>query len=485
MNTVPAFLLQFAPRYPSIGMALGRTRTFFLVFLILVGAVAILPYAGFIWPVLDSLKHFTLAPSPAPTCTDVRVTTEQLPHALLGSPTARFRDNIRNDSSYITSWSSAGYSNQFMSYVNMIYLGTITNRIPIIPPFAPSHHIPRSAGIVPFGDIFDLDYMRKELRAPVLEWRDVKELPLRSSKEPYSTREVEDIGCWTTTKDSQNTGTQSETVVQHLGLDVSYTKIPLFTRFPSSKPDEIHVVFPQVAAVIYPEDPLVEPDKLKNLQPSPKGHQRTPDAHLSCFDSLYYATSGAKDWEWQKSWSPAWQNIGRYLPFTQTLKQLGRAYISRAFQFSGSLDNLPPFIAVHIRRGDFIDFIGRCPLVNGMRTNCFTPLSVYAKHVDVIKGKWVTKSNLTISNVIVMSDEQSPAFWDDVQNHGWSFINHTREETVENFGEWFPPIIDTVIQSFAVGLIGTKGSTFSLVGERRVKDWNGGFTSEVDIGTSQ
>ncbi|KAF8966425.1 hypothetical protein BDZ97DRAFT_682823 [Flammula alnicola] len=453
-------------------MALGRTRTFFLSCLLLVGTVAILTYAGFIWPVLASLKHFTIAPPPpAPTCAAVQVPTDQLPHPLLGSPTARFRDNIRNDSSYITSWASAGYTNEFMSYVNMIYLGTITNRIPIIPPFAPSHHIPRSAGIVPFGDIFNLDYLRKKLDSPVLEWRDVKELPLPSDKEPYSTREVEDIGCWTTTKDSQKTGTQSETVVQHLGLDVSYTKIPLFTRLPSSNRDEVHVVFPQMAAVIYPEDPLVQPDKLKNLQPSPKGHQRTPDAHLSCFDSLYYATSGAKGWEWEKPWSPAWQKIGRNLPFSQPLKQLGRDYISRAFQFSGSLDNLPPvvslsstrlrtrrliwlvvyqFIAVHIRHGDFM---GQCPLVNGTRTDCFPPLSVYGKHVDDIKKKWVTKSNLTVSNVIVMSDEQSPAFWDDVKNHGWSLVNHTQEETVERFGEWYPPIIDTVIQSFAVGLV--------------------------------
>ncbi|KAF8972907.1 hypothetical protein BDZ97DRAFT_1691519 [Flammula alnicola] len=464
-------------------MALGRIRKPFLGFLLL---VTILTYAGFVWPILSSLKHLKITPSPTSlTCADVQVTTDELPHPLLGSPTARFRDNIRNDSWYITSWANSGYTNEFMGYINMVYLGTITNRIPIIPPFAPSQHIPGSAGIVPFGDIFDLDYLRKKLQTPVLEWRDVKQIPSRSSTGPYSTREVEAIGCWTTAQESQKTVMQPETIVRHLGMDVSYTKIPLFTRFPSSDRDEIHVVFPQVAAAIYPEDPLVEPDKLKNLQKSPKGHQRTPDAHLSCFDSLYFATSGAQAWEWQKSWSPAWKKIGRNLPYTQTLKQLGRDYISRAFQFSGSLDDLPPFIAVHIRRGDFI---WQCPLEDESDEtpfNCFPPLSVYGKHVDVIKKKWLTKSNLTVSNVIVMSDEQSPAFWDDVKNHGWSFVNHTQEETVEMLGEWFPPIIDTVIQSFAVGLVGTKDSTFSLVGERRVKDWNGGFTNEVNIQTGQ
>jgi len=32
-------------------------------------------------------------------------------------------------------------ANEFMGYVNMIYLATLTDRVPIIPPFAPDHHI--------------------------------------------------------------------------------------------------------------------------------------------------------------------------------------------------------------------------------------------------------------------------------------------------------------------------------------------------------
>jgi hypothetical protein len=33
--------------------------------------------------------------------------------------------------------------NKFLQYLqaNMIYLGKLTNRVPIVPPFAPSHHI--------------------------------------------------------------------------------------------------------------------------------------------------------------------------------------------------------------------------------------------------------------------------------------------------------------------------------------------------------
>ena len=116
-------------------------------------------------------------------------------HFLHGLPTPNFQgacpaqssnsssnfraDNLRNDTWYITAWSNAGFStsppficshdiadcsmslaNQFMSYVrltlfvtplklnndiesqvNMIYLGMVSNRVPIIPPFGPHHHI--------------------------------------------------------------------------------------------------------------------------------------------------------------------------------------------------------------------------------------------------------------------------------------------------------------------------------------------------------
>jgi hypothetical protein len=68
-----------------------------------------------------------------------------------------------------------------------------------------------------------------------------------------------------------------------------------------------------------------------------------------------------------------------------------------------------------------------------------------------------------------------------VKAQGWAFVNHTEEATVERYGEWYPPLLDTVIQSRAVGFVGTKSSTFSLIGERRVQDWNGGVYRDVSI----
>ena len=79
------------------------------------------------------------------------------------------------------------------------------------------------------------------------------------------------------------------------------------------------------------------------------------------------------------------------------------------------------------------------------------------------------------------SDEVSPDFWEEVRNEGWFHINHTSEGTLEKLGEWYPPLIDIITQSYALGFVGTEGSTFSLLGQRRVESWNGGVTSNVVV----
>lgn len=196
-----------------------------------------------------------------------------------------------------------------------------------------------SAGIIPFGDIFDLDHLRHVLRSPILEWRDVKNL---SSHNPYSTPEVEHLGCWSTRNENTRDPIRAENVVHHLGLDVAYTRVPRATKFDPSNPEENHVIFSQLAATVYPVRPLVSPQSLPNYAPSALGHTLSPDDKLTCFDFLYYATSGVDVYEWRFSWSPAWQLIARHLKFTQPMLDLGQEYLRRVFLVDESDNELPP-----------------------------------------------------------------------------------------------------------------------------------------------
>lgn len=62
----------------------------------------------------------------------------------------------------------------------------LTERVPIVGPFTPSH-IGGDAGEILFGEVFDIDYLSQTIRIPVLQWSEVKNT---------SSLEVEDIGCW-------------------------------------------------------------------------------------------------------------------------------------------------------------------------------------------------------------------------------------------------------------------------------------------------
>ncbi len=82
---------------------------------------------------------------------------------------------------------SVGFTRDFLQ-VNMIYLGVITERVPIVPPFTPSHVLQDGvASEIPFGDVFDVPRMQKLMNTPILEWRDVKS---------QATGESDELGCW-------------------------------------------------------------------------------------------------------------------------------------------------------------------------------------------------------------------------------------------------------------------------------------------------
>ena len=72
--------------------------------------------------------------------------------------------------------------------MNLIYLGLLTNRIPIVPMFTPSH-IGGHISPIDFGEVFDLARFQEGLQKPVLEWHQVKS--------PNSSI-LDEIGCWNT-----------------------------------------------------------------------------------------------------------------------------------------------------------------------------------------------------------------------------------------------------------------------------------------------
>jgi hypothetical protein len=68
----------------------------------------------------------------------------------------------------------------------MVYLATLTDRVPVLPPFVPLH-IGGDAGYISFGDVFNTTRLSQAIGIPVVEWKDVKR--------PGS-HILDEMGCW-------------------------------------------------------------------------------------------------------------------------------------------------------------------------------------------------------------------------------------------------------------------------------------------------
>ncbi|KAG1733023.1 uncharacterized protein EDB91DRAFT_650610 [Suillus paluster] len=100
-----------------------------------------------------------------------------------GPPTQRFRDNFRNDTKYIISWASSGWTNDVMTYGNLIYLALITERIRIIPKFL-SSHIDKSELPFAFGEVIDAPRLSQAIGIPLLECKRLGKIPVHGEVPP-------------------------------------------------------------------------------------------------------------------------------------------------------------------------------------------------------------------------------------------------------------------------------------------------------------
>ncbi|KAJ7619176.1 hypothetical protein DFH06DRAFT_1273898 [Mycena polygramma] len=407
-------------------------------------------------------------PAPVPAASHEVVVVNPDPFgpsaALMGAPTTSFRDNLRADTQYITSWVSAGWTNDVFTYINLIYLGLITDRVPIIPEFIPSHiggHVPP----IPFGEVFDVPRLRNLLGRSVLEWREVKE---------HNSTFVDDIGCWNTWEAVQyrEAFPRRSRSTNDLNLDISYTKAPTWIKMIPNYEHDQHSTFWSLATLAFPSTRAAN---LVTPLPSPKHNASLPpDEHLLCYDYLYYV-SAHQPFEMEYDYSPAWRYVGQYMHWTPALTELTNAYVRRAL---GTPDNvpIPPFISVHVRHYDFEAWCGGIPTYD-----CFAPLPVIARRVREMQDLVRQRTGVPVNHVVMTSDERNATWWREVAELGWFTPDHT--DTKALYGDWYPVLIDAAIQSQGAGFVGTDRSTMSIVAARRVESWQKGPSVMVKWGT--
>ncbi|KAG2112418.1 hypothetical protein DEU56DRAFT_201808 [Suillus clintonianus] len=385
-----------------------------------------------------------------------------------GPPTQSFRDNLRDDTKYITSWTSAGWTNDVMTYGNLIYLALITERIPILPKFL-SSHIDTSAAPFPFGEVIDVPRLSQAIGIPLLEWHEVKD---------SESQVLDDLGCWsvweTVQQHEQNPQPRGSPSLSRLKLDISWTQTPDWVKLTAPDQRDSHASFWSLAALGFPEA-RNNSLGLKN-HPSPQ-HQVSlpPDDHLLCFDYLYYV-SAYHTWEWELDYSPAWRFVGQHMRWNTTIERIADEHARRAMRVLVD-EPTPPYISIHVRHGDFGNQCRGVPL-----DQCFASLSVIARRVSEVQEELWTQKGIEVTQVIMTSDESAPEWWLEVRALGWTWVDYAAERTEEIYGKWHPVFIDAIIQSNAAGFVGTRGSTMSTLASRRVQAWRGGPIRTVQWG---
>ncbi|KAF7359917.1 putative O-fucosyltransferase-like protein [Mycena venus] len=453
-----------SPRYWIIVLAVVQALVCLFILQSRVWDSASHPHSCAAQAMVEVLAQESTTSEPSASPTPKETLSLAVPVLVNGAPTASFRDNLRTDVKYITSWPANGWSNQVIQYMNLLYLARLTERVPIIPRFRPVH-LDGNVSHIDFGDIFDLPRLRKELKTPILEWREVKDL--RSEM-------VEDLGCW----DIQYKTWEAESLYLEppvdLNLDISYTPVPQWVHnsLEADKNDRSMYLWPLASLITFNK----RATSLRALPPpalSPL-HQKAvvPDDQLFCCNSLQF---GIELLEKRQDIAPAWQTVGRHMHWAPAIQEIAANRTRQTLGIEAG-ERIPPYIAVHVRRGDFSIWCG----IDGIPVNeCFAPLSAYVRRVKEVRAAILENTGVAVDRVIITSDETDPAWWASVLKLGWLRPNHT--ETVERYGAWYPTFIDAVIHGAAYGFVGTDRSTVSILARRRVFS-KGGVTEMVKWG---
>ncbi|KAJ7753041.1 hypothetical protein DFH07DRAFT_824466 [Mycena maculata] len=400
----------------------------------------------------------------------VTVTTEafspraELRPVLNGTPTAAFKDNLRPDVQYVTAWPASGFTNDFMGYMNLIYLGLLTERVPIIPSFTPSHvtHFDTNGPRLDFGAVFDIPRLERELGKPVLEWSQVKD---------QNSVVMDQLGCWNIWEAVSVDRTPRAYPPPVLKIDASYTVAPKWVKLLPNDEDDPHIKLSALVSLAFPgkrESNLQSPVQSPVLEVLLE-----PDHHLLCFDHLYWVVT-LEQHEMFRDYSPSWRFVGQYIHWVPRIEGLAHTYLRQAFALAPA-ESIPQYIAIHVRHGDFAAMCDGVP-----ELDCFAPLIAYARRVEEVRAEILKMKGIAIERVVMTSDEQDPAWWDAVRALGWAYPDHTN--TVQQYGKWYPILVDGAIQSGSLGFVGTDESTVSMVASRRIKSWRGGAARMVKWG---
>lgn len=347
---------------------------------------------------------------------------------------------------------------------------------------------------IAFSTFFDLDTLYQTIQVPAVDFSDLK-----AYNRTTFVGDLERIACWSVHERAIG-GINS--AAQSLSIHNTYMD---FWPLPTTvliNPGSQAVTFQSLAAFdadlagkqswvekaqaeYLPQEPFESGNEPTDVEGNLKWgfghvHSPPPPAQLSCYDELFFvglrSDPIAHPFVWEidsPDYYSTWGKIGRHLRFTSKLEELADEYLMAVFDVQ-RISDLPPFISMHIRRGDFAT------------ENMLTDLERYTTAVARIRSHIQLRIDETLYNdgpitarfkirtlhgkpipaadyeVLVTTDEpEASPFRLELSALGWKTINHVEMRTEERFGVWWPSMIDSVALARATGFVGSAHSTFS------------------------
>lgn len=215
-----------------------------------------------------------------------------------------------------------------------------------------------------------------------------------------------------------------------------------------------------------------------------------PDEQLFCIDQAFYVREGRRkedgrvnldeSYEVIDPHSALWADVGKHISFQPQVDRLADRFLDFTFARSPNGGGKVPkhLIGVHLRQGDFVKNHRHVADPNLLPTAYHAAVAEVQAELARTRGRQM--KNLP---VVFATDSDSADFVARiVREYGWVYLDHPawKVEREHEYGGWLPGLLDSVVLSRAIGLVGTQMSTFSGVAARRVEDWNGGITRIVD-----
>ncbi|KAK4053919.1 hypothetical protein OIO90_003756 [Microbotryomycetes sp. JL221] len=422
----------------------------------------------------------------------------------------RMLSRFAEDVQYITTMYFGGQANQALAMMNLLYIAKHSGRVAILPQFT----------AYMFGNlkeradfVFDLARLYDStgivaVPLPVLKWsKSVIHHPL-----------PEIMPCWSTMElktGSSNyhppTSPEENGLVAH-NIETSFWACPPlpftsdsyvlklsgvveFVRNVTSQNDAVA----RAQADLLPQKWLPDDvdvsgvDPESNIKPTFDPLDPFPptvDDQLICLDATYFMGEDPpppphpQDVPLDAWRQDAWREVGQFMHYNKHVENLADAYLMQLFKVH-KVEDLPPFITMHIRRRDF----------HGFKGFTYAPLSHYQDALVEVRAKIQNLLDAPESShehgrprlhkhegidvsqyqIVVATDEDPTSpFRQELAELGWIAIDHNAFKTTKKYGPWYPSLIDGEILSRGHGFVGTTWSTYSLLAGQRVEYWRGG-----------